>query len=231
MATTADQVDARDGTGRGVSSRGVRAAAVAPPPLPPARHPRRWGRLAAGAVLVLGGGLVTASLFASAGDRVEVLAVANGVAENEAVEAGDLTRVRVGSDGAVATIPASELDAVVGRVAAVDLVPGALLAPSQLRGAGERVVAGDEAIVGLLLSAADAPLSRLASGSPVQVVVRPAAGGGGEVSVIDGWLLDTSAEPLQNGDRPVTVVVPAEQVEVISPAAAEDRVTVAVGES
>ena len=108
----------------GTPRRGARAVAVVPSPLPVARHPRRWGRMAAGGVLVLGGGLVTSSLFASAGDRVEVLAIADDVAENDVVGPEDLVRVRVGADGGVATIRATELDATVGRVAAVDLVAG-----------------------------------------------------------------------------------------------------------
>jgi len=216
-------------TGRDPQAR-VRAAAAVPSPLPAARHPRRWGRMAAGGLLVLGGGLVTSSLFASAGDRVEVLAVAHDVAENDVVGPEDLVRVRVGTDGGVATIRATELDATVGRVAAVDLVAGELLSPSQLRDRDEPLIGPDEAVVGLLLSAADAPLSRLASGAPVRVVVRPATGATSDAMVVDGWLLDTSAEVFKNGDRPVSVVVPTGQVDVISPAAAEDRVSVAVVE-
>jgi hypothetical protein len=187
--------------------------------------------MAAGGVLVLGGGLVTSSLFASAGNRVEVLAVADAVAENDVVGPEDLVRVRVGTDGDVATVRATDFDETVGRVAAADLAAGELLAPSQLRDPDEPLIAPDEAVVGLVLSAGDAPLSRLSSGAPVRVVVRPATGGTSDGVVVDGWLLDTSAEALQNGDRPVSVVVPMSQVDIISPAAAEDRVSVAVVEA
>jgi hypothetical protein len=229
MAVTEERVGGRH-TARGPVGRVARSVAV-PSPLPASRYPRRWGRIAAGGVVVLVSGLVTASLFASAGDRVEVVALAEDVAENEVVETGDLRRVRIGTDGDVDTIPASQLDEVAGRVAATDLSAGGLLSPGQLRDRDARVVGADESIVGLLLSAGDAPLGRLASGAPVRVVVRQSAGGDGEVAVVEGWLLDTSAAPLQNGDRPVSVVVPTSQVDVVSPAAAEDRVSVAVGES
>ena len=104
------------------------------------------------------------------------------------------------------------------------------MSPSQLRDRDEPLIGPDEAVVGLLLSAADAPLSRLTSGAAVRVVVRPATGATSEGVVVEGWLLDTSTEALQNGDRPVSVVVPTGQVDVISPAAAEDRVSVAVVE-
>src|SRR5262245_60401267 len=77
-------------------ARQLRAAAVPPAALPQAPHRRRWGRIVAGAVLVLLGGLVTASMFVSAGNRVEVIGLANDVAKNETIEADDLTRVRVG---------------------------------------------------------------------------------------------------------------------------------------
>lgn len=210
--------------------REVRAAAVPPAALPPAPYQRRWGRLAAGGVLVLGGGLVTASLFASAGDRVEVLALAGDVAENDTIERADLVRVRVGSDGDIATIPAGHLDEIVGRVAATDLTEDGLLSRGQLRSADDQVVGDNESVVGLLLSAGDAPLGQLVSGATVDVVVRPAAGDTGEVTVVDGWLLDTSGAAVQNGDRPVSVVVPTHQAGAVSSAAAEDRVSVAVRE-
>jgi SAF domain len=211
-----------------VRARQLRAAAVPPAALPQAPYRRRWGRIAAGAVLVLLGGLVTASLFVSAGNRVEVLALANDVAKNETIEPGDLTRVRVGSDGGVDTVPADRFDETVGRVAAMDIPAGGVLSPRQLRPSGENALADGEAVVGLLLSSSAAPLGQLRAGVSVEVVVRPPTGTQGRVDNVEGRLLDASAEPEDDGDRPVDVVVPASDAAEISAASAEDRVTVVV---
>jgi hypothetical protein len=216
------------GDAAAVRARQLRAAAVPPAALPQTPHRRRWGRIAAGAVLVLLGGLVTASLFVSAGNRVEVLALANDVAKNQTIEADDLTRVRVGSDGGVDTVPASRFDEVVGRVAAMDMPAGGILSPGQLRPSGENALADGEAVVGLKLAPGAAPLGQLRPGASVKVVTRPPTGTQGRIESAEGRLLDASAEPEDNGDRPVDVVVPASDAADISAASAEDRVTVVV---
>lgn len=228
MGTPSGQVRRRrDGSAQ---TSAARAAVLPRAPSPAALQRRRWGRIAAGVVMVLLGGLVVSSVLGAAGDRVDVLAVANEVERHEVIEADDLARVRVAVDQDVQTVAAGDLDDVVGSVAATDLVAGSLLSPDQVRASDERVVGSGETIVGLVLSASDAPLGQLSTGADVLVVIRPAGGEVDDVETVQGWLLDVSAPAQQSGDRPVSVVIPAGRVGEVSAAAGEGRVTVSVRE-
>lgn len=189
----------------------------------PARR-RNWPRAGAAAALaVLSGGLFVL-LYASAGHRQPFLAVAREVPAGGIVMAGDLATARVGSDAALVPIPAQEAAAVVGRRAAVTLVPGTLLTAGDL--AAGPVVGTSSASVGLDLKAGEVPAG-LSPGDPVLVVEtngtgsgagQPATGGlaqtapGPEVLVDRATVLSAvgpSASSGSGGDTEVTVEVPA----------------------
>lgn len=120
-----------------------------------------------GLACVVLGALVFLILHMSLDRRVPVLVVARPVAAGEVVRAEDLRTARVSSDSGAASIPASDGARVVGRTAAVGLVPGSVLAPSQL-GSSSSLQAG-QAIVGVALKVGQAPAG-LRAGSRVQVV-------------------------------------------------------------
>lgn len=229
-----------DGNGRSqrgtVTTAGPRLARARRSALPtgasaeglPAR--RRWARVAAGAALALLGGWVFASLYVSAGERVEVLAVSRDVDRFAEIQRDDLRTVRVAADPGVDTVEAGELDEVEGRVAATDLVEGALLAPGQLMPADERRVAATEAIVGAELGPGDAPQSALRGGVDVYVVVRPDDTGGEQQDArrVTGWILEVG-EPDPNTDaRNVELVVPESESSAVTAAAAEERLSLVV---
>jgi hypothetical protein len=216
-----------------VATAGPRLARVRRAALPtatsaeglPAR--RQWARVAAGAVLALLGGWVFASLYMSAGERVEVLAVAQDVERFQPIERDDLRTVRVAADPEVDTIDASEADSLVGRAAATDLVAGSLLAPDQLIGQGARLVGDDEAVVGAELARGDVPDGALAGGIDVMVVLRPAATApDGEVDQVPGWLLEFGDPDGNTGDRQVSLVVPETRAADVAAAASDERVAV-----
>jgi hypothetical protein len=219
--------------GRTVATAGPRLARVRRAALPaatsaeglPAR--RRWARVAAGAALALLGGWVFASLYVSAGERVEVLAVAQDVDRFEEVERDDLRTVRVAADRDVDTIDASDADEIVGRAAATDLRTGSLLSPSQLIGEDARLVADNEAVVGAELAPGDVPQGALAGGIDVMVVLRPSqTAPDAEVGQVPGWLL-AFGEPDENtGDRRVSLVVPEDRAADVASAASDERVAV-----
>lgn len=220
----------------GVTTAGPRLARVRRSALPtgtsaeglPAR--RRWARVAAGAALALLGGWVFASLYVSAGERVEVLVVARDVDRFAEVQDDDLRTVRVAADPGVDTVEAGERDQVVGRVAATDLVEGALLSPNQVLASGERRVAENEAIVGAELGPGDAPQGALVGGVEVYVVVRPSETSTGDQTAarVPGWILEVG-EPDENTDaRAVELVVPESQAAAVTAAAAEDRLSLVV---
>lgn len=201
-----------------------------PPPTSPAGLParRRWGRVAAGALLALLGAWAGMVLVATAGGREERLALADDVMKGQKIERSDLRVVRVAADAGVATIPASATGEIVGQVAATDLTRGSLLARKQLLGHGERLVTTDEAVVGARLAPGAAPRGEVAPGTSVLVVVKPAPSGGtaGRVREITGWLRDIG-EPAENTDaREASLVVPASAAAAVADAAADDRIAV-----
>ena len=84
--------------------------------------------LALGAALVVLSGVLVAWGLSQAADRVQVVQVAREVKAGHVLDAADLTVAGVAYDGAVhGLVPAASLQALVGRVAAIDLTPGALV--------------------------------------------------------------------------------------------------------
>jgi hypothetical protein len=199
----------------------------APVPSSPQGLPvrRRWGRFAAGAVLALLGAWIFASLYVSAGERVEVVAVARDVAQYEEIEASDLKVVRVAAGPEVDTIDADDRDDLVGRRAATPLKEGTLLAPSQVIDKDLEVMAPDEAKI--TVDVAPGPASVLAPGMDVSVVVSPEQGATDGETVHDypGWVLAVGKADEQTRARPVTVVVSRTAATVVADASKDDRIT------
>jgi hypothetical protein len=214
--------------------RTAKRAGPAPVPATPSGLPtrRRWGRVALGAVLALFGAWLCMVLVATAGGRKETLALAHDVTRGAVLTREDLKVVRVAADAGVEMIPADDIDEVVGEVVAASLPQGTLLAPGQLLENGERLVAANEAVVGVRLSAAAAPQGEVPSGTPILVVVRPAVGSGDPVppTEVAGWLRDIG-EPLENtGAREASLVVPQDAAGLVASAAADERIAVATRE-
>ncbi|WP_239141517.1 SAF domain-containing protein [Actinoplanes campanulatus] len=99
--------------------------------------------------------------------RVEVLALARPVAAGQALTAEDLKSVRVVPDPGISLVNAVQIDQVVGRSPAVPLLPGTLLAESQL-GPAAWPAAG-QAVVASVFKPGGVPAG-LAAGSHVLVV-------------------------------------------------------------
>lgn len=190
---------------------------------------RRRGRIVAAVALMLVCGWLAAVVFLSVGDRKEVLAVARPVARFHTLTRSDLRVVRVASDPSMRVVPAGDLNALVGRVAATDLTTGSLLSTKELLAKGQRPVAAGEAVVGTLLASADSP-DVLPLGAKVQVIVRPEPGVADASSrTIRGWILAvTDASQASGGGRKVSLVVPADDASDVSAAASEKRVSVVV---
>lgn len=114
----------------------------------------QWTALAA-ALVVLAGVVVTWAV-SSAGRRVQVVQVAQQVEAGTPIEAADLITAAVAFDpGVEGLVPAASLDALLGRIAAIDLQPGVLLQRGMWR-EGESLVEGERA-VGAVLSAGRFP--------------------------------------------------------------------------
>ena len=207
--------------------------------LAPGRPTRRrnWPRVGAAAALAVFCGALFVLLYASAGSRHPILAVARPLAAGETITAADLRIARVPADPALSPIPANEAGAVVGRRASVALVPGTLLTPDDL--ASGPILGAGEASVGLDLKPSQVPAG-LAPGDSVVVIEtstpgqNAAAGGSGVANVLvsQATVLSVTgpSSTSANGDSDVTVSVPAAlAAEVASAASAGDIAVAALG--
>lgn len=146
-----------------------------PPPAPLPKSRRRPALLALGACLMALGILTGAWLVNGAGDRQSVLVVARAVPFGSVIAAADLTRAHVSHDATVATVPATDLAQIVGRVAATDLTPGSLLTRSAVTDAAPP--AAGQVLVAIAVPPSRMPAGSLQPGDRVLVVDTPAAGG------------------------------------------------------
>ncbi|MFJ2060342.1 flagellar biosynthesis protein FlgA [Streptomyces sp. NPDC087908] len=118
-----------------------------------------------------GGGFLA---FQATGERTPVLAVANGVEAGDVVKDSDLIEAAVQLDPVLKPVLAADRKKVVGKRAAVALVPGALLAQGQVT--TRTLVKPGERLVGIGLKTSQMPASRLSPGDKVLVVFTPADG-------------------------------------------------------
>jgi hypothetical protein len=150
--------------------------------------------------------------------RVPVLAAAHAISAGQTVTAADVTTVRVAAEAGVATVPASQLSTVVGRVAAVPLVAGTLLSPAQL---GGPVWPGSgEAVIAVPVKPGRLP-SGLSAGAHVAVLVVPSGAPGGvtgpgpgqggqsQVEKATATVVSVEAAADQSGATVVTLVLSA----------------------
>jgi hypothetical protein len=124
-----------------------------PPPRP--RPTRNVTSILLGAVLIVFCAVGAAAYTASIGHRRSVLVVARAVNAGAVIRDADLSEARLPPDPALRTIPARRRIQIVGRVAAVNLVPGTLLAEGAL--ATGPLADANHAIVGLSLKAGQFP--------------------------------------------------------------------------
>jgi hypothetical protein len=127
--------------------------------------------VALGIALVVLGGMAAAWLVTTAGNTVTVLAVRADVDRGEVIGADDLMDAHLPADPAIDPIPSSDLDSVVGKVAARDLTAGSILTrssttPDQIPGVGQSFVA-------VTLTPGQLPSTDLRSGDAVRIVNTP----------------------------------------------------------
>jgi hypothetical protein len=153
------------------------APAEAPPPRPApvarVRLRRRRGLIAAGVALVALGALTAAYLVQAVADTSPVVAVAQSVQAGERIDRADLAVAHVTADPALRPVPAGQLDSLVGRRAAADLLAGSLLTAGAVT---ETVLPrAGQSLVGVAVTAAQLPAEPLLPGDRVRIVDTPAA--------------------------------------------------------
>jgi hypothetical protein len=139
----------------------------------PAKPRRNAALIAVGVLLMVGCGLLAAVLQMKATSKTAVLAVARQVPAGQAIRATDLSTVTISGGEGLRAIAARDVKAVVGRTAAVALMPGTLVAPNQL--ADSTSLAKGKVVVGLSLKPGQVPTPQLKPGDEVLVVATGAA--------------------------------------------------------
>ncbi|MEV4210182.1 SAF domain-containing protein [Micromonospora sp. NPDC049662] len=132
---------------------------------------RRWrpALIWLAVALVAAGGLIAAAVLRKVGTTAEYLAVTSTVEMGATIDRSDLSTVRITADPALKPIRASAADEVIGKFAAVALVPGTLLTRAQLT---ESAVPGrGEQLVGLSLPQERMPTERVKPGAHLLLVV------------------------------------------------------------
>lgn len=181
------------------------------------------------AFLVVASALAVAAWGVRIGQRESVVAVAQPVTKGHMIERSDLTDASVA--GVSGVIPLEEIDTVVGKTAAVDLLAGQTLTTAMV--ASEVVPTAEQATVGLALDPDRVPAAGLEAGDVVGIVAVP---GDSKTEVLDSDLdrptfladaaevFEVGGEATSGGEVLVTVIVDAADAGRISAYATQNRV-------
>ena len=190
---------------------------------------RSWMQGALAVLLIAGGALTAGYVAQRIGATHDYLGVSRPVGKGAEITAADLITIRVNDAIGLKPIPTSQLRSVIGKRAAVPLVPGTLLTAAQLT--DEPVPAPGNQLLGLALSEDRMPKGRLAVGASVLLVVTPKKTGvtGDQPAdlvpprTIVGTVVDVKASSKQ-GDTIVNVEVSNADAPTVAAMHAEDRI-------
>jgi hypothetical protein len=171
-----------------------------------------------------------AALFGMVSGTTPVVVAAAPLAAGQLITDQDLTTAAVAADPSVAVIPGDQLGDLIGQRAAVAVPAGALLAPDSVT--TDLIPGPGQALVGIPVTSAQAPLAELAPGTPVRLVhvpdtAGPADPGAGPVSApVPAVVVSTGVAP--DGARVIDVTVAAAAAPTVSGWAAGGDVAVVV---
>lgn len=171
--------------------------------------------LALGAAFVVLAGVLVAWALSNAAQRVQVVQVAQQVQAGDVIELDDLAVTGIAYDADLqGLVPEQSLDALVGRVAAVDIDAGTLL----IRGMWEDapVVHAGESLVGAVLAAGRFPAGLGRGDTAIAAPVDAAA----ELAPVTVRVIATTIDP--DGSLIVQLAVPTEQAVAIGQLAATE---------
>lgn len=211
-----------------------------PRQLPAPRRQRRWSLALVSILVTVGSALAFALLWADAGGRQPMLAVAQAVPAGQVIEADDLAVVRVSADPGLRPVSVDRRSAVVGQTAVTDLVAGTLLTDGQW-GSGSLLAEGD-VVVGVPIPREQLPQGELQPGDQVLVVLNSSAStpseAGSSDRTVGGVSLGSLGQVLTEGrvfasdelaaaatTAVVSLAVPREAAPDVAGAAATGRVS------
>lgn len=151
--------------------------AVLPPPGQTLRRKerRRVGLIAGAVVLVLAAALAVGLAVLRYGGKVSVIVMAQPVAAGHTITGADLTTAQMASD-TISAYAGNHMSKVIGKVAAVSLVKGALL-NDQMVTTRASTPAG-YVVAGVLLKSGQLPARGVRSGDKVSVILLAGSGDG-----------------------------------------------------
>jgi hypothetical protein len=191
-----------------------------PPRMPGRRNPK-W--IALGIVALCLGGLLSYVIYARVATETTVVSIAQTVYRGEVIEASDLTTITLQGSTIPQAVPAKELQTIVGRRAATDIVAGSVLVASAVT--DETIPTTGRAVVGLKLSAGRTPTSLLLPSSAVRLVALPPETGTDKLTgdTFSARVIDQS-NGADGTSILVNVDVAADQAATIAQLAAQDRI-------
>lgn len=190
------------------------------------RHKVEIPQLLIAVFLVAVSALAAVVLFSRAAAREPVLALAQPVERGQVITSGDLKVVYVATDDEISTLPPDASTSLVGLTVVADLDEGALLTRAHF--VSRSLLDAGEGVVGLALAPGEYPTLLLAPGDRVDVVLTDRASP--EQAPTDTEAIVASAEVFDitelgtQGDRFVSLLMPAEDAAKVAGAAAAGRV-------
>lgn len=191
---------------------------------PPPKLRRRPGLVAGGVAAICSGALLAVWAWTSTTHTEEVLAARDTIHRGDVITAGDIQRVRISGDRALRPLPASAYDSVIGQRAALDVSAGGLLTAETTT--DEALPPEGQSIVGVSLTAAQAPALPLRGGDRVRVVVTPGENGSdpaGAPQFSVAEVVDTRTDET-TGNIVVDVLIPYADASVLASRAATGNV-------
>jgi hypothetical protein len=195
-------------------------------PLP--TRERRPGYIALAVALIVGLAALGAYLYVQAGAKTPVVKVVRSVPAGHTIARADLSTTAVA--GGVTAISGSNLDSVVGKTAAVPLLPEMLLMRSMVTDTSP--LSASVSLVGVALKPGQLP-DGLTAGNTVEVLQLPgrdaAAGpvGLSRVLVDSARVYSVRPDPSAGGGVLVSLLVPASSVPAVTAAAGSGLAAVA----
>jgi len=178
-----------------------------------------------GVMLVVFCAVAVAAYTASLGHRRAVLVVTHSVDAGAVIHDGDLGEARLPPDPAVRTVAAGRRSQVVGRIAAVNLAPGMLLAESEL--ATGPLADAAHAIVGLALKAGQFPTGLRPLDTVTVVETSPASSLGplDAVVLVDGAKVTSTSAAADGQTTVISVLVPRTAAPTVAGGAARGQIS------
>ncbi|WP_329017477.1 SAF domain-containing protein [Micromonospora rifamycinica] len=208
---------------------GIPVDAPVTPPKVVRQRRTRPGLLGLAVLLIALGGLGAAFAVTSVRATGSYLAIARPVEVGRVLTADDLVSVQVSGGAGLSPVPAKKRDEVVGKRAAVSLVPGSLLTMAQLTDAP--LLGQGQQQIALGLEPSKVPARKLHPGDKVLLVSTPDEDADNQPSTTRFTATVIDAVTPENDDVVVYLALAVRDVPAVVVLAAQDRIALVLTET